>query len=61
MVAVGEVIAVGIDIVELIVQPYRLGLLIGLEQRARVPQANVLDGLLVPRQITAGVRSASAG
>src|SRR6185437_16185571 len=37
MIAVRQVIAVGIHVIELVVEAYRLGLLIGLKQRPRVP------------------------
>ena len=61
MIAVRQVITVGVDVIELVVEAYRLSLLIGLKQRPRVPQANVLDRVFIPRDRTAGVRSARAG
>jgi hypothetical protein len=43
------VVTVDTDIIELVVEAYRLGLLISLKQRARVPQTNVLDRVFIPR------------
>ena len=50
MIAVRQVVTVNIDIIELVVEAYRLGLLIGLQQRPLVPQADVLDRVFIPCQ-----------
>ena len=47
MVAVRQVVTVDTDIVELVVEAYRLGLLVGLQQRSRVPQADVMDRVFI--------------
>ena len=49
MIAIRQMVTVDIDVIELVVEPYRLSLLIGLKQRPRVPEANVLDRVLIPR------------
>ena len=48
MIAIRQVVTVDANIIELIVEAYCLGLLIGLKQRPRVPQTNVLDRVFVP-------------
>src|SRR5271155_6193034 len=48
MIAIRQVVTVDPDIIELIVEAYCLGLLIGLKKRPRVPQTNVLDRVLIP-------------
>ena len=37
MMAIHQVVTVDTDIIELVVEAYRLGLLVGLQQRPRVP------------------------
>ena len=49
MIAIRQVVAVHINIVELIIEPYLLGLLVHLKQRPRVPQTDVLDRVLISR------------
>ena len=48
MIAIRQVVTVDANIIELIVEAYCLGLLIGLKQRPRVPQTNVLDRIFIP-------------
>src|SRR5271155_1861587 len=48
MIAIRQVVTVDPDIIELIVEAYCLGLLIGLKKRPRVPQTNVLDRVFIP-------------
>ena len=49
VIAVGQVVAVYIDIVKLIIEPYFLGLLVHLKQRTVIPETDVLDGVLISR------------
>src|ERR1700726_1797480 len=48
MTAIGQVVTIHTDIIELVVEAYCLGLLISLSQRPRVPQTNVLDRVVIP-------------
>ena len=50
VIAILQVIPVDTDVIELIVQTDRLGLLVHLQQRPRVPQPDILDRVLVPCQ-----------
>src|SRR5579871_490346 len=47
MIAVRQMISIRIDVVELIVESDRLGLVIGLQQRPLVPERNIADRVLV--------------
>ncbi len=49
MVAIGKVMAVHAGIVELVTEPDGPRLLIHFQQRARIPEPDVLDGILVAR------------
>ena len=48
VIAIRQMVAIHIDIVELVVETYGLSLFIGLKQRTRIPEANVLNGALIP-------------
>ncbi len=60
VITIRQVVAVHISLVELIVEPYLLGLFVHLKQRAPVPETDVLDRVLISRNHL-GVRSDSAG
>jgi len=47
MIAIRQVVAIDTNIIEMVVEAYRLGLLIGRQERPRIPQANVLDRVFV--------------
>jgi|ERR1039458_8121038 len=49
VITIRQVVAVHINLVELIIEPYLLGLLVHLKQRAIVPETDVLDGVLISR------------
>ena len=49
MITVRQVVAVHISLVKLIIEPYLLGLLVHLKQRAIVPETDVLDRVLISR------------
>jgi hypothetical protein len=51
MISVGEMVAVDVDVIELIVQSNFLGLAICLQQRTPVPQADVLNCVSVFRHL----------
>ena len=50
VIAIRQMVAIHIHVVELVVKPYGLGLLIGLKQRTFIPEPNVLNRVLIPCQ-----------
>ena len=49
VIAIRQMVPIRIDAVELVIKTDGLSLLIRLEQRTRVPEANVLNRTLIPR------------
>src|SRR5208337_2584351 len=49
MITIRQVVAVHINLVKVIVEPYLLGLLVHLEQRAPVPETDILNRVLISR------------
>ena len=49
VIAIRQVVAVHINLVKLIIEPYFLGLLVHLKQRTLVPETDVLDRVLISR------------
>lgn len=62
MIAIRQLIAVGVDVIELIIEPDRLGLPVGLKQWAGIPKPNVLNRVLVScDHVTGQVRQSGVG
>ena len=49
VIAIGQMVAIHVHIVELVIKTYGLRLLVGLKQRTRIPETDVLNGALIPR------------
>ena len=47
VITVGEVIAVNVHVIKVVVKAYCLRLLISLKQRTFIPQANILNGIFI--------------